>query len=488
MNKCNQKIFLHSTTGKLLFLHLLIILFCSPNILPQTNYDNLKLGIDSLLTTDYFTKTQIAVDVFDLTSNQKIYSKNGKLLLRPASVQKILTTGAALKFLEHDYTFKTGFYYTGSIEDSICRGDLYVKGGFDPDFTHRDLDSVVKIIKEYGIKEIDGNLYADVSAGDSLFWGEGWMWDDDPGDFSPYLSPLCINDNSIKIIFKPGEIGKSAQIELIPENKFIPVVNNSVTIDTGKSTINVTRDWINRNNKIIITGNIPSSALRDSVSLNIFNPTFYFLNLMKESLEKHGIKLNGKIDTLTLVNDAEEIFTFSRNIEQVIINTNKESDNLSAEMILRAMALYNFSNLATAVKGKLFVDSLITLAGFSPKNYRIADGSGLSFYNLISAELVTGLLKYFYYEEEELFVKLFNSFAVSGFDGTLENRMIGSPAQRRVFAKTGGLSGVANIAGFLRTKNGSLLAFTILTQNYIGKATQALIIQNKICELLFEGI
>lgn len=478
MNKLSRKI----------ILHLFIILFCSPEILPQINYDKIKLEIDSLLTTDYFTKTQIAVDVFDLTSSQKVYSKNEKLLLRPASVQKIFTTGAALKFLGPDYTFKTGFYYTGEIEDSVCKGDIYIIGGFDPDFTNRDLDSIVNVIKEYGINEVNGNLYADVSAGDSLFWGEGWMWDDDPGSFSPYLSPLCINDNSIKIIFRPGEIGKPAIAEVIPQNRFINVINNSITIDTGKSTINVTRDWINRSNEIIITGNIPSLVQRDSVSLNIFNPTFYFLNLMKESLEKHNIKLNGRIDTLTSTNDAEEIITFSRNIEPVIINTNKESDNLSAEMILRSLAFVNFSKPSTAKKGKVFVDSLITLAGFTPKDYRIADGSGLSFYNLISAELVTGLLKYFYYEEEELFVKLFNSFAVSGFDGTLKNRMVDSPVQRRVFAKTGGLSGVANIAGFIRTKNGSLIAFTILTQNYVGRATQALIIQNKICELLFEGL
>jgi D-alanyl-D-alanine carboxypeptidase/D-alanyl-D-alanine-endopeptidase (penicillin-binding protein 4) len=203
-------------------------LFCSPEILPQTNYENIKLGIDSLLTTDYFTKTQIAVDVFDLTASQKVYSKNEKLLLRPASVQKIFTTGAALKFLGPDYTFKTGFYHTGEIEDSVCKGDIYIIGGFDPDFTNRNLDSIVNVIKEYGIKDVNGNLYADVSAGDSLFWGEGWMWDDDPGDFSPYLSPLCINDNSIKIIFRPGEIGKPAIAEVIPQNRFINVINNSL--------------------------------------------------------------------------------------------------------------------------------------------------------------------------------------------------------------------------------------------------------------------
>jgi serine-type D-Ala-D-Ala carboxypeptidase/endopeptidase (penicillin-binding protein 4) len=467
---------------------LLLLLLCSSVSFSQADSSNWKIKLDSLLTSDFFSRTQISIDVYDLTSEKNIYSKNEKLLVRPASIEKIFTTGAALKFLDSDYSFKTSIYYTGKVEDSVCTGDIFIAGGFDPDFSIRDLDSLVHEIKNYGINKISGNLYADISASDSLFFGNGWMWDDDPGAFFPNLSPLNINQNSIQIIFEPGEIGKPVVVNLFPENNFTGIKNNSITIDTGKSTINITRDWINRNNTILISGNIPKDKLRDTVSLNIYNPSFYFLNLMKESFKRNGIAFEGKINTLSLIEDTDKIFTIERNIDSVIVPANKTSNNLDAEMILRAVVLENISKHIGAKDGIVFVDSLITTAGFNPRDYRIVDGSGLSFYNLISAELTTGLLKNFYIEDEDLFVRLYNSFPIAGFDGTLKNRMTNSTAAKHVHAKTGSMSGTNNLAGYLRTKSGNLLAFSIFVQNFVGSHAQARLIQDKICELLFEGL
>jgi serine-type D-Ala-D-Ala carboxypeptidase/endopeptidase (penicillin-binding protein 4) len=477
---------MNSPTFKILLLFLLLI--CSSNSFTQTDSSNLKIKLDSLLTSDFFSKTQIAIDVYDLTSEKPVYSKNEKLLVRPASIEKIFTTSAALKFLDSDYSFKTSVYHTGEIEDSVCTGNIFIVGKFDPDFSISNLDSLVREIKNYGINKVSENLYADVSAGDSLFLGNGWMWDDDPGSFFPNLSPMNVNQNSIQIIYEPGEIGKPAVVNLFPENNFTGIKNNSVTIDTGKSTINITREWINRNNTILISGNIPKDKLRDTVSLNIYNPTFYFLDLMKESFNRNGIAFGGKIDTLSLTEDAEEIFTIERNIDSVIVPANKTSNNLDAEMLLRTLALRNISKNIGAKDGIVFVDSLIALVGFDPKDYRIVDGSGLSFYNLISAELTTGLLKYFYTKDEDLFIRLYNSFPISGFDGTLKNRMNNSSAAKRVHAKTGSMSGTNNLAGYLRTKNGNLLAFSIFIQNFVGSHAQARLIQDNICELLHEEL
>ena len=128
--------------------------------------------IDSLLVQDYFKSSQAAISVYDLTDNKPLYQRNEKLLLRPASNQKILTTAASYLFLGTDYKFTTSVYHTGEVKDSICNGDLFVVGGFDPDFTASDLDSLVLEIKRSGIKEINGNIFADVSAMDSLYLGE----------------------------------------------------------------------------------------------------------------------------------------------------------------------------------------------------------------------------------------------------------------------------------------------------------------------------
>jgi len=145
-----------------------------------TGAGEVQQRIDSLLANDFFKKASISVDVFDLNEGKTLYQHQNKLLLHPASNMKILTTSAALNFLGTDYEFETNFYYTGKIENSILVGDLYVVGGCDPDFTSADLEKAVLKIKELGIKRIEGNIYGDISALDGWYWGEGWMWDDDP--------------------------------------------------------------------------------------------------------------------------------------------------------------------------------------------------------------------------------------------------------------------------------------------------------------------
>jgi len=442
--------------------------------------------IDSLLYSVFFKSAQAGISVYDLTANKQLFKHNEKLLFRPASNQKILTTAAGYLFLGEDYKFSTSIFHTGEVNDSICNGDIYIVGGFDPDFSSHDLDSVVSEIKRFGIKEIRGNLYGDVSSMDSLFWGNGWMWDDDPEPYAPYFTSLNTNKNSIQIVYEPGEVGKEAVIELIPKTNFFRIGNSSLTVDTGKTTITVSRDWLNRSNDIIVKGTINKNSPRDTTTINIFNPTLYYLNLVKESIEQTGISFKGKVDTLTLPAEAKKIFSFERNIEPVITNTNKTSDNLNAEMLLRALALNFFPKPATSNNGIVLVDSLITLTGFNPKNYRIVDGSGLSFYNLVSAELLTEILKFCYYKEQKLFPKFLSSFPISGVDGTLSNRMKGGKLLKRVHGKTGGLSGVNNLSGYLENKNGHMIAFSILIQNFVGTSVHARSIQDKLCEIIFD--
>lgn len=470
----------------LLFLLILLLFILQSCASFQSTPQTFQNRIDSLLYSDFFKSSQAGISVYDLTVNKPLFKHNVKLLLRPASNQKILTTAAGYLFLGEDYKFQTSVYHTGEVEDSICYGDIYIVGGLDPDFSSRDLDSLVSEIKHSGIKEIRGNIYGDVSAMDSLFWGEGWMWDDDPEPFAAYLTPLNINKNSVQIVYEPCEIGKEVIIELIPKTNFFQINNSSLTIDTGKITIRITRDWINRNNTILVNGNITRTSKQDTISLNVFNPTFYFLNLMKESIEQNGISFKGRVDTLTLPSDTKKIFSFERNIEPVITNTNKISDNLSAEMILRMLALNSSNKPSTAAKGIRLIDSLITLAGLNPKNYRLVDGSGLSNYNLLSAELLTEILKYYYFKKPDLFPKFLSSFPISGVDGTLRNRMKESRVFKRVHGKTGVLRGVSNLSGYLESKNGHIIAFSILIQNFVGTSVQAHSVQEKLCEIIFD--
>ena len=465
---------------------LFAFLFFSTSIFAQNFNKQIEDEINEIYKDDFLKSSMLAVSIYDLTDNKILFQKNEKLLLTPASNMKILTTTTALEFLGTDYSFQTSVFHNGIVMDSICYGDIYVKGGFDPDFTTDDLDSLVSKIVNYGIKEIRGNIYGDVSNMDSLFWGSGWMWDDDPSSDFPYLTPLIINDACVQIEYEPGELNKEVNYKIIPETNYFDVLNNSITKENATEDFEITRDWQSRGNEILIKGSLSSNSKKDTVKINIVNPELYFLYLLKEKLEKQNVEFLGKLDTATAPQFAKLIYTRERKFKDVIVNLNKESDNLSAEMTLRAIALKNLGNPASAQNGIKIIDSLINKTGLNSDDYVLADGSGISRYNLITTELLVDLLKYMFQNSTDNYEVLKNSFPLSGVDGTLSSRMKDTKAYKNVNAKTGTLSGVSSLSGYLKSANSHDITFSIMIQNFIGSSKKARNIQDRICTFLSE--
>ena len=189
--------------------------------------------INNILADSFFTRTNIAIDIYDLTDQKSLFNKNEKLLLTPASNQKILTTCAALQFLRSYYKFETRLFHTGIIEDGILYGDLYIVGGFDPMFKYTDLDSLLLPLKDLGIKKITGNVFGDVSLKDSLYWGKGWMWDDNPDPTAVYLSSLNINENSVDVYVEGVVVDSPAVVNLDTPEGYFNIINNSKTVLSG---------------------------------------------------------------------------------------------------------------------------------------------------------------------------------------------------------------------------------------------------------------
>jgi len=462
----------------------IVLIFFVLNGLVFAQYTSIVADIDLLLTDKFFRTGQIAIDIYDLSAKEIVYRKNNQQLLHPASNMKILTSAAGLYFLSPDYEFTTGIWYSGEITDSVLAGDLYYVGGFDPDFTGKDMDSLSGEIAGLGITEITGSIIGDVSMMDSVFWGKGWMWDDDPSTDFPYMTPLVINDAAVMIEYMPGEEGAPAKVNTIPESDYFQIENNSVTMSDPEKKLTVTREWIDRSDKIIVEGNIDPKAGTDTSRINLVNSTEYFLTLAKESLIRNGVEVMGGIKTVDLPENSKKLVTHSRTYRDVIVNLNKQSDNLSAEMTLRALSRTNSKKPASADGGLELIDSLISVIGLNPHSYRLVDGSGISHYNLVTAELLTDLLKYFYFEKPELYTILKNSFPFSGIDGTLKSRMENNEAFNRVYAKTGTLSGVSCLSGYIISESGAEFAFSILVQNFIGSAVTPRYIQDKICDVL----
>lgn len=464
----------------------LIVFFLASIVVPQKNVQLIQNNINSALKDDFFKPASISISVYDLTTNKILFEKNPEALSHPASNLKILTSIAGLMFLGPDYNFTTALFHTGSIHSDTLNGDLYVSGGFDPLFTTDDLDTLLIGLKQAGIKTINGNLYADVSAKDSLFWGAGWMWDDDPTTDAPYLSSLNINQNAVKIAYEPRAVDSLAFANVIPASDFYSLKNSAITIKEDSTKILVSRNWLSRGNELKISGYLPYYAKPDTGEVNIYDPPLFFLSLLKKKLNENGINFNGTEDTARVDQPAYLIGIYKRPLKNILTKLEKESDNLSAEMILYALAYKHFGKPASAENGIKLIDSLITLTGLDPGNYRIVDGSGVSHYNLVSTELMVEVLKFIYYREPDLFDMFYSSLPVSGVSGTLEKRMASGAVKGNVHAKTGTLSGVSCLSGYVNTKSGHQLAFSILIQNYVSKARVAQKYQDDICKILVE--
>ncbi len=449
---------------------ILVILLVSATY-PQS----LKTKLDKVLKNKYFDTCLVAIQVEDLTTNKTLYKKNEKLLLRPASNMKVITSSSGLLFLGPDYKFETELYYDGYVSSDTLYGNLFVVGGCDPDFVTQDLYTFVDAIRSLNVSVINGNIYGDVSFKDSLYWGKGWMWDDDPSSDAPYLSALNINDNCVEVTFD----GENDEAKLNPETNYVSVIQ----IHNDKK-LTIDRNWLERKNEIIINGDAEGKTY--SAKVNVLNPAKYFLTVFSEVLDSNNIKLTGNIEIQKHLPDADFLTSVSRKYSDVIINLNKTSDNLSAEMTLYALADKYSGKPATADSGVQFLNQLVDSVSLEPKDYRFVDGSGVSHYNLVSAELLVSILKYFYKEKPELFEILYNSFPIAGIDGTLKNRMRKSNAENNVHAKTGTLSGVSTLSGYLTNKKKHTIAFSILMQNFVGSASKAKKLQDEICKILVE--
>jgi serine-type D-Ala-D-Ala carboxypeptidase/endopeptidase (penicillin-binding protein 4) len=470
------------------YLLLILTIACTSQAFSQLNKGQIKNRIDTLLKDEFFNSTTIAVDIYDLTLGEYLYQLNENKLLNPASNMKLLTSAAGLIFLGPEYKYFTTLKFDGDIRDSILFGDLYVVGGFDPDFKTDELDKFVNEIRKLGIKEISGNLFGDVSKKDSLFRGWGWMWDDDPSTDAPYLSPLNINGNSIDVFVTGSTNPDSVEISTNPQTNYIKIINNTFTSTDDSQKIKITRNWLNRKNEIIVSGNILSEKLSeyDTVqnSLNLYRPDLYFLTLLKEKLENNGIKVDGKIDSAKTPVNSKWITFVDRSYDSVMVYMNKHSDNLSAEMTLYSLAALIYPFPVSAKQGTVMVDSLLNLCGPDSDDYVIADGSGVSRYNLLSAEDILSVLKFMYSNNPDLFSLFFNSLPVAGVDGTLEERMIGTVAEGMIHAKTGTLRGVSCLSGYSKAMNNHLLAFSVMEENFIDNTKFARNIQDQICILL----
>lgn len=207
-----------------------------------------------------------------------------------------------------------------------------------------------------------------------------------------------------------------------------------------------------------------------------------FVQKLQQELEKAGVVFVANGERREDRREAV-IASVSHSFDQILTRMMKQSDNLYAECMFYHNALAT-SRPTTQKNARTAVRQMIQRLGYDPARYRVADGSGLSLYNYVSAELLTSLLRYAW-RSDRIREHLVPSLPLAGVDGTLKDRMQKSKAYRNVRAKTGTLTGISSLAGYLTATNGHQFAFCIINQGVV-KAKDGKDFQDKVCRYLCE--
>ncbi len=460
---------------------LLIIVIAFANLFPQDQNTIFDTEMKALLRNSFFTSCYAGIKIHNLTKGKDVFAYEDQKLMNPASNMKILTTAAGLLYLGTGFAFRTTIGYTGKIEGEVLNGDLVIVGRCDPDFKIDSLSKIRDVVTAQGIREIKGDILIDISYKDSLFWGEGWMWDDDGAVTSPFMSALNVYGNTVKVTVSPRP-GNKPWVAVYPVTNYFEIVNEATT--GAYTDLNVWRDYLNRTNKIFIRGSIATSSASLVYSFNVWKPELYMATLTKEVLGRGGVNVTGKIREVRGDYQMTQLYEFRHAYANLITPLNKKSDNLYTEMVLLALGGVSRQKNISFNEGKKYLDSLVVQVGKSPKNYRFADGSGVSRYNVVSADLLVSVLNFLYHKGGEKFNLFYNSLPIAGVDGTLAGRMKFGLAYNNVRAKTGSLSGVSSLSGYLKGASGDTISFSILMQNFTGSSTIARNFQDRICELI----
>jgi D-alanyl-D-alanine carboxypeptidase/D-alanyl-D-alanine-endopeptidase (penicillin-binding protein 4) len=460
----------------------------TPASAPPRTVEELRARVREMVARSEFASSNLAIKVASLDTGRVILEENASKWMQPASNMKLYTVAAALDRLGPDYHFITSVYAPARPEASgTVRGDLVVYGRGDPSYAtrfnvagdgdyYRAIDELATKITAAGVRRVEGDLVGD----ESYFTGgplpAGWEWDDLQWWYGAEVSALTVNDNSVDLSVKPGaRVGDPCRITIGPDTSVVTIVDRTKTSDRGSTRELAVHRPLGQNT-IEIRGTMPLDDRGFTASLAVPRPALVFVTMLRTALERRGVVFTGNVRTIDAqgrtdtqplpVSSLVEIATRqSPPLSVIAAQTLKPSQNLYAELILRALGKATATNpkQTSEEAGIAAVKEFLTRAGIEPGRIVMLDGSGLSRANLVTAEATTRLLVYMNTHRAGAVFR--EALPVAGLDGTLRNRMKGTPAQNNVRAKTGTLGTATSLSGYVFSAAGERLVFSLMINN-----------------------
>jgi len=310
--------------------------------------------------------------------------------------------------------------------------------------------------------------------------GQGWAWDDLAEGYAAPVSALQFNENQIALEISPGpETGAPASVRMAPLPDY-GRIESYVQTGSVSSAPRISIERSKDTETFIVRGVIPLRGAPLTRTVSVQFPIDYYLTALKSSLAREGISVAGcaiKQVQRYRPQSASLLWTHtSAPLSELISPMMKMSLNLSAESLARVLGLEIYGE-GIFSRGKDAVEQALLRMGLNKESYVYADGSGLSRLNLLSADALIRVLKFMH--QSSHFPVFYNSLAIAGVDGTLETRMRRAGIANNMRAKTGSLANVSALSGYLRTADGEMLAFAILTNNFLAPRSVVESIQEK---------
>ncbi|WP_462413264.1 D-alanyl-D-alanine carboxypeptidase/D-alanyl-D-alanine endopeptidase [Neobacillus sp. Marseille-QA0830] len=441
----------------------------------------LKAYVDQLASNANSEGMSVGYEVYSLKDDKTLASYQAEKTFVPASTFKLLVAATATGKWAKDMTIPTKVFLTGNLsQDGILNGDIILKGYGDPTLTVNQLDAMAKTLTEQGIHKVNGNIIVDESYFDDQYLGENWMWDDENFYYNMEMSALSVRENIVDVNVKPGSaVGEPAKVSISPAPDYMTVVNTATTVAGNKASLTIDRTL--GKNEIAVSGTIGKDYSPNGYTQarTIHDPASFTGTVFRDLLKDHGITFKDKsaIKKGTLSDNARlAATTQSAKLDDILTKMLKESNNFYAEMLTKQLGAKENGTGSITAGAQVIKQHLVDDLGLDA-DYIQKDGSGLTRLDHISPHAFTLILKGIYDSpERDRFIPF---LPIAGVDGTLKSRMKGTAADGNVKAKTGSMSGVNTLAGYVTTKDGQTFAFSIMC-NGIYKSSFATNIQNQI--------